>query len=1563
MNVCDLHLRIANTGPDWSVCFLEQGEATIDRPWELDSDVHTQFFKHVQSIEYNVCTWDDLNYVGNELWLRLTPSEIGKAIASIRARQKSLWNTGDHSRDDFIVRLELPERLRELPWESLYDRDISALGLAARPRYCIVHHPPAEANIAPYRPRNGSNLSMLIVAPENTQLDVAREINVVSKAATSRNTKIKLLDRRVTLATIHQALAGQSWDIVHYIGHGEVNARSRLEIVVNRENGDTDAVDAEQLCDSFEAATTVRLAMFNCCRGSGAPASRPDVLCGLGPMLMRKGVPAVVSMRYEIEDQVACNFARSFYESLLKGDAAGRIDTAMCEARGALSRDNGGHLRSVITPILHLSPGYHALFDFAGPPAMDQQVVHDDQRTGTARAPLDPISRGVWCESSTAHRILTDTIKYHLESPSGSDLFPDKSFVSGQLHRWLESDVRNCLVIGDQASGKSFMAVWWANHLATAHGFEVVLICAGSEWTEDDALDVIAGRLRAIIPSSTEASEKASSRRSRWNQIRAVLDALPAGSRLALVVDGLERTDLGGWEAGWAAITRSRSPQVRSCLFTRRLPDKEAWYWKAYLNWTDECSIVKMDSLNVDAVRKVLEENPAVRATKDKSKLVDALGESIGVSPLLLRFWLDLLATMAKRGNTLQASDLNIWRDQVRGFIEYFIKEQKAHWKIAVGDVAVDSVLKSMALAGVPMGPQDLNYFLPPQASSSSVAHAIQALEKLIVGSEAAGYSVSHELIRDSVTSHISTFEKSEFRRRSVEYAQMCLADCVAGNEVQSPYLAHALPDLVESQSLSGRWLTGLATQQWEEMCSGIDSSQYRRHINVAVSEFERLVDEDPGAIFQVGLDHLEAALMSASWKVSASRSEMTPLFTAAAMVLVSHRDMTEMQRAWTSEGAIPALGSTDPIVALALAQEQPPYLRAKILVDMAPVLEPTIRNALAQPWVFDELGSLARRDFLLRALVDCEPKGFRGKVPLPEFNLAVGECVPARALFLCRERRGIGPDREIRVVRAARVRGRRAAAGAVRTELAAIENEISRNRLVRLAVAVNEKIAPDLIGQIQDPCVRLLLVRENLKHYAPKMTLRLLDQIRSDATGDLADWWLVTALQARILSGEKVAAEAFWEVTDPHVRVHAVGEVLRWFPKHEDHGDLCREVYRAPINDDKFEATALSAWLRTHSSSEQTGLEDLRGTALSAVTREERLLVVTRFINFASASEVELLLSFAQTLDDDRLTDTAVGYCVDRLATLGNWHRASEVLKDVLEPLARIITIGRIARLQNGLARVLPEWREEVRVSLEALGDHRERVAAIASRFGWSDDRPEDLLTLLKTELSKMQDPRPSMVNNAELERPDSEKDVYKMVREMAKNWVRRRLLRSARAQAAFDAWSTVPCSRHAILASAITSNARSRADMYWTGRGLVAELQHAEPERRGEIITDALSCIGSDTVGAMEGLGLLLALAPIVKFQGDAFAPLLGQLAKRDGSAEHVMWALPSLFGSLKCYSPGLRAVIWNNMMRLIANTPRRACYELMESMSRLFTDWDGRDVRSEVVQMIWRVQQRRP
>ena len=375
VEVRDVHFQISKRGGYYEVTLLRDGAAPVKAPWELNAGDGTQFLQSLEQIEGNTCIRDDVDYVGQELWLQLTSAEVGAAFTSLRGAQDSLWAADDVSRADFVVRLDIPEELHSWPWESLYDRKVSALGFAAKPRYCIAHHPPPEASIAPYKARPGAALSMLIVAPEDTGLDVAREIEAIIEIAAARKVTPVVLKHRVTAPAIHQKLAGNHWDIVHYIGHGEVNASGRLEIAVNDDTGARVPLLAETLCDSFGAAASVRLAVFNCCRGSGGPAPRTDILSGLGPMLMRKRVPAVVTMRYEISDYLAYRFAESFYASLLRDNEAGRVDVAICEARGTLAREPRGQARSSITPILHLAPGYHRLFTFEAAAAVGAILV------------------------------------------------------------------------------------------------------------------------------------------------------------------------------------------------------------------------------------------------------------------------------------------------------------------------------------------------------------------------------------------------------------------------------------------------------------------------------------------------------------------------------------------------------------------------------------------------------------------------------------------------------------------------------------------------------------------------------------------------------------------------------------------------------------------------------------------------------------------------------------------------------------------------------------------------------------------------------------------------------------------------------------------------------------------------------------------------------------------------------------------------------------------------------------------------------------------------------------
>jgi hypothetical protein len=84
---------------------------------------------------------------------------------------------------------------------------------------------------------------------------------------------------------------------------------------------------------------------------------------------MRKQIPAVVAMRFEIRDTAASRFSKLFYQHLLGERTVGRVDLAVDYARNALylNQQSTG-IRSFITPVLYLAPGWGQVFQFEPPP-------------------------------------------------------------------------------------------------------------------------------------------------------------------------------------------------------------------------------------------------------------------------------------------------------------------------------------------------------------------------------------------------------------------------------------------------------------------------------------------------------------------------------------------------------------------------------------------------------------------------------------------------------------------------------------------------------------------------------------------------------------------------------------------------------------------------------------------------------------------------------------------------------------------------------------------------------------------------------------------------------------------------------------------------------------------------------------------------------------------------------------------------------------------------------------------------------------------------------------------
>lgn len=342
-----------------SVRLTVNGEGTAENPFDGDPLKEQTIVQCRSAIEAARDQEDDLRYVGTQLWSGLIAGPVGELFRRV---QRAAYADGRL----FHVRLSMEDReLESLPWEAMYDQDGGFL--ANQERFCIIRL--GTHMICPARPWSdpGRPPGILLVIPTGSGLEmVAREQLAVLRRAEKLGAAIRVetLPGPVTHERMRDAIASGDWDVVHFAGHGRADEHGNVELQLNDDAGAPRWIKAEAFASLYNRGR-VRLVLLNCCRGATV---RPDRVAALGPMLLSRGVAAVVAMRYEITDVEAHQFADEFYRVLLTGSAPGRVDHAMEAARVAVyqfQNPAGTSRRGFITPSLYLAPNCEQIFPFA----------------------------------------------------------------------------------------------------------------------------------------------------------------------------------------------------------------------------------------------------------------------------------------------------------------------------------------------------------------------------------------------------------------------------------------------------------------------------------------------------------------------------------------------------------------------------------------------------------------------------------------------------------------------------------------------------------------------------------------------------------------------------------------------------------------------------------------------------------------------------------------------------------------------------------------------------------------------------------------------------------------------------------------------------------------------------------------------------------------------------------------------------------------------------------------------------------------------------------------------
>jgi hypothetical protein len=260
------------------------------------------------------------------------------------------------------VRLQvLAPELASLPWELLYDPRQGEY-LCFLPDRPIVRYLDTPQPVQPLAIELPLRVLAMVASPtDQAQLNGARERQRLQDALTPLEQRGLLKLRWVQGQTWHDvqdALRQRDWHIFHFIGHGAFAPDLQEGVLaLADEQGKTHLISATDLGRLLVLRTSLRLVVLNACQG--ATGSATDRFSSIAATLVRKGVPAVLAMQYEITDQAAIELTRGFYGGLA---ASFPVDESLTQARTAISLGQARTLEWV-TPVLYLHARDGVLFD------------------------------------------------------------------------------------------------------------------------------------------------------------------------------------------------------------------------------------------------------------------------------------------------------------------------------------------------------------------------------------------------------------------------------------------------------------------------------------------------------------------------------------------------------------------------------------------------------------------------------------------------------------------------------------------------------------------------------------------------------------------------------------------------------------------------------------------------------------------------------------------------------------------------------------------------------------------------------------------------------------------------------------------------------------------------------------------------------------------------------------------------------------------------------------------------------------------------------------------------
>lgn len=243
----------------------------------------------------------------------------------------------DRTHTGLRVRLRLGDApaLANIPWEFLYDSSSDGF-LCLSDTSPLVRYIDLPQRVEPLAAAPPLRMLCLISSPSgHPPLDVEHEWAKLNEALGPTMKEGRLEMERVdtpTLEALQRRLRREEYHVLHFVGHGAFDEQAQDGILLFEDlEGRGNPVTGESLGVLLHDHESLRLVVLNACEG--ARTSSTDPFAGAAQSLVRKGIPAVIAMQFEISDGAAITLAGEFYSAVADGYP---VDAALSEARKAI---------------------------------------------------------------------------------------------------------------------------------------------------------------------------------------------------------------------------------------------------------------------------------------------------------------------------------------------------------------------------------------------------------------------------------------------------------------------------------------------------------------------------------------------------------------------------------------------------------------------------------------------------------------------------------------------------------------------------------------------------------------------------------------------------------------------------------------------------------------------------------------------------------------------------------------------------------------------------------------------------------------------------------------------------------------------------------------------------------------------------------------------------------------------------------------------------------------------------------------------------------------------------